>query len=86
MLAWKWRIESGGRQRSAQAERRQTSLRSPVLHGVQERRENACPAGADGMSERDRATVDIDALPVPAELFAVGCGFAAMVVACLRLN
>jgi len=58
----------------------------PCLHGVQERRENACPAGADGMSERDRATVDIDALPVPAELFAVGCGFAAMVVACLRLN
>src|SRR5687768_6757366 len=57
---------------ATKAERRQSCARSAVLHRVEQRGQHARAARSDWMSERDRATVYIHALPVPAETRTVG--------------
>src|SRR6476660_3295525 len=59
---------------AADAEGGQAALRVAPLHFVQERDEDAGAAGADRVAESDGATVDVDALPVPAELSPDGEG------------
>src|SRR6266550_2118308 len=59
---------------AAEAERGKTLFRTTILHRVQKRRQDTRSARSDRMSERDRAAVDVDALPIPAELFAVSDG------------
>src|SRR3954463_11413477 len=44
----------------------------PVLHRIEQRGQYASAAGADRMTERDRAPIDVQAVPLPSELIAVG--------------
>ena len=57
---------------AAEAERRETRLRTAILHRVKKCRQNARAAGADRVAQRDRAAVDVHAIPVPAQPLAVG--------------
>src|SRR5207249_5248563 len=57
---------------AAKTQRRDARPGVAILHGVQQRREHARAAGTDRVSESDRAAVDVDALPVPAQRLPVG--------------
>src|SRR5436853_190538 len=56
----------------AQAQSSQAFLCSAIFHRIQKRRQNARTTCADGMSERNRSTIDVDAVPIPAALLAIG--------------
>src|SRR5687768_8727721 len=56
---------------AAEAKRRETGPGPAILHGVQQRRQHARAARADGVSERDRAAVHVHAVPFPAEALPV---------------
>ena len=63
--------DEGERLAAADAERGEPALRVAVLHRVEQRRQDARAARADGMPERDRAAADVHLLRVePAELVA----------------
>ena len=57
---------------AAQAERGEAGLLAALLQRVEQRDQHARARGADRVPERDRAAVDVDAVPVPAERVAVG--------------
>src|SRR3954465_5858388 len=50
---------------AAEAQRGQPALQPSVLQCVKQRREYTRPARADRVTERDRAAVDVDAIPIP---------------------
>src|SRR4051812_39566873 len=62
----------GHRVAASEAERRDTGSGATILHGVQQSCQHARAARADRMAERDRAAVHVHAIPVPAQLLAVG--------------
>src|SRR5262245_61286095 len=53
---------------AAQAERSQTAPPAPCLQGVQQCNKHPCAAGPDRMPQRDRAAVNINAIPVKPKL------------------
>src|SRR3954447_7393633 len=57
---------------TAEAERREPVPTVAPLELVEQRRDDAGPARADGVAERDCAAVDIDLRPIEPELAAVG--------------
>src|SRR5262245_34310766 len=57
---------------AAEAQRRQSATRIPILHRVQQRRQHPRATGTDRMAERDRAAVDVHTIPVPLETEPVG--------------
>ena len=56
---------------AAEAERREAVAAAAPLELVEERRDDAGAACADGVSERDRAAVHVDLVPVEVQLAAV---------------
>src|SRR3989442_725815 len=77
---------------AAEAKSRQSLLRASLFHGVEERGQHPRAARANRMSKCDRAAIDVNALPIPAELLAIGdrlrgkrfVGFDQIVIADLR--
>src|SRR6266851_3321321 len=59
---------------TAEAEGSQTAPAAAPAQLVDQCGEYAGAAGADGVAEGDGAAVDVDALPVPIQFFAVGGG------------
>src|SRR5262245_12761173 len=57
---------------SRNAERRDTPLRPPPAQLMEQGRGDARAGGADGMSERDRAAVDVDAAEIEREVPGTG--------------
>src|SRR5205809_158338 len=51
---------------TAYAQRRQAALGIAALHLVQQRHQDARAASADRVTQRDRASIYVDAVPVPA--------------------
>src|SRR3989304_7811343 len=64
----------GDRIAATQTEGREALLQATIFQGVDQGRENARARGADGMTERDGSTVNIDAIPIPAEFATIGDG------------
>src|SRR5215212_6600488 len=56
------------------AERRKALFGVAFLHLVKERHQYARAGGADGMPDRDRATIDVDLGSIPAEVLVDGAG------------
>src|SRR4051794_36838499 len=69
-------LSPGDRERhrvaAAEAERCEATLEIAILQSVQQRGEHARATRADGMTERDRAAVHVDAIPIPLQTGAVG--------------
>jgi len=59
---------------TAEAESCDASDFAVTLHGMEERHEHPSAAGADGMSEGDRAAVDVDLCEIEAELSTLSHG------------
>src|SRR5213592_1368378 len=56
---------------AAEAKRRQPLLRASLFHGVEERGQHPRATRANRMSKCDRAAIDVNPLPIPAELLAI---------------
>src|SRR6185503_16574209 len=50
----------------------ETGVAAPIPQGVKQSGENPGPAGTDGVAQGNRAAIDVDPAPVPAQLAAVG--------------
>src|SRR5262245_26852815 len=64
----------GNSHAAADAQRRQALARLPLLHLVEQRHQHPPARGADRMAERDRATIDVHHIGVPAEFAVDGAG------------
>ena len=64
----------GDRAAAAEAQRREAVAALPARELVEQRRHDPGPARADRVAERDRPAVDVDLVPVEAELPAIGEG------------
>src|SRR5574338_1717177 len=62
----------GHRSPAAQAEGGEAPATTAPPQLVQQRGQDARPGGADGVAEGDGTAVDVDAIPVEAELVAIG--------------
>src|ERR1700693_3721109 len=59
---------------AADAQRGEALLEVALLHLVQQRHQHAGARGADRVTDRDRAAVDVDLRGIPAEVLVDGAG------------
>ena len=50
---------------AAQAERRDSASQTAILQRIEQRRQHARARGAERVSQRDGAAIDVDLVPVP---------------------
>src|SRR5258708_39195344 len=62
------------RSTATQAQRRQSSATAPAAQFVDQSGQDARAAGANGMAQRNRSTVNVYARPIPVEFFTIRQG------------
>src|SRR5258708_30348385 len=62
------------RSTATQAQRRQSSATAPAAQFVDQSGQDARAAGANGMAQRNRSTVNVYARPIPVEIFTIRQG------------